>query len=104
MLDVSGVNARRSLCHMLYLLYLWKRYRAIRAASADRIKHVTTTPLHQIGVTATHLSPTPRTGVYVPKCKRRIAERAFYVIVEKTHCSFLLQNVIKTKLIVEQAK
>src|SRR5438046_4684601 len=101
-LDVSVVNARRSLCHMLYLLYLWKRYRAIRAASADRIKHVTTRPLHQIGVTATHLSPAPHTGVYVPKCKRRIAERAFYVIVEKTHCSILLQNVIKTKLIVEQ--
>jgi hypothetical protein len=91
-LDVSGVNARRSLCYMLYLLHLWKRYREIRAASADRIKHITTRSLHQIRVTATHLSPAPRTGVYVPKCKRRIAERALFVCVEKTHCSILLQE------------
>ena len=47
--------------------YLWKRYRAARAAGADRIKHITMGPLHERGMTATYLSPTPRTGVYVPQ-------------------------------------
>src|SRR5690348_14611050 len=72
--------------------YLWKRCCAIRAASADRIKHITMGPLHQIGVTATHLSSTLRTGVYVPQCEWPITERAFYISVEKTHFSILLQK------------
>ncbi len=57
------------LCLLRGELYSWKRYRAIRAASADRIKHIAMGPLYQRGVTATHLSPTPRTGVYVPQCE-----------------------------------
>jgi hypothetical protein len=80
------------LCLLRGGMYLWKCCHAFRAASADRIKHITPGPLHQRGVTATHLSPTPDTGVYVPHCEGRITERAFYVGVEKMHCSILLQK------------
>ena len=70
------------LCLLRGELYLWKRYRATRAAGADRIKHITMGPLHERGMTATYLSPTPRTGVYVPPCESRITDRAFYIGVE----------------------
>src|SRR5438552_3862460 len=87
------LGARHKLCLLGGEQCAWKPCRRIRAANTDRRKHITMRHPHQMGVMATHLSPTPSTGVYVPRCQRRVTKKAFYVGAEQFHRSILLQKL-----------